>query len=244
MNAKLSPVPTAPAEHKIGPARVSSGDRGASVADLLDRVEKRDPGFEEAVGLSSAAIRAGEMVREMRRARGWTQVQLADKLGWNQVRISNIERGQGTRGPTFDVLSKIAAACDYRLDYQPRVRAASVVKNKPASKSVQEILQKIWNDIAADLPRPVSLPVYAFEPDFEASCYRFLHSIQEGTPDHLHVHGAESDITRTIVGLETQEPPFLVLSGHGQRMTLLPVAVEKVETAAGDFAVQVVRPKL
>jgi len=108
---------------KANEMSVSSGDRGKPVADLLARIEQTHPGIEEKIGLSSAALRAGQIVRNMRKAKGWTQTELADLLGWDQERISNIERGEGTRGPTFDVLQKIAIACDYDLLFAPRVQA-------------------------------------------------------------------------------------------------------------------------
>jgi transcriptional regulator with XRE-family HTH domain len=111
------------AESKVSGTKVGSGDRGRPVADLFARVERKYPGIEEKIGLSSAALRAGQLVREIRKSRGWTQTQLADLLGWDQERISNIERGEGTRGPTFDVLQKIAIACDYDLIFAPRMQA-------------------------------------------------------------------------------------------------------------------------
>jgi transcriptional regulator with XRE-family HTH domain len=110
---------------KANETSVSSGDRGKPAADLLARIEQTHPGIEEKIGLSSAALRAGQLVREMRKSRAWTQTQLADLLGWDQERISNIERGEGTRGPTFDVLHKIAVACDYDLLFSPREQAVA-----------------------------------------------------------------------------------------------------------------------
>ena len=78
------------AESKVSGTKVGSGDRGRPVADLLARVERKYPGIEEKIGLSSAALRAGQLVREIKKSRGWTQTQLADLLGCNQERISNI----------------------------------------------------------------------------------------------------------------------------------------------------------
>lgn len=117
------------ASNKIEPTvkrRVSSGNRGAPLSSLFAAAERQYPGIEEEVGLSSAALRAGELVRGMRKANGWTQTTLAEALGWDQVRISNIERGEGTRGPTFDVLTKIAEACGYDLQFTRRAMAEAV----------------------------------------------------------------------------------------------------------------------
>lgn len=127
------------ANSKIEPTvkrRVSSGNRGAPLSSLFAAAERQYPGIEEEVGLSSAALRAGELVRGMRKANGWTQTTLAEALGWDQVRISNIERGEGTRGPTFDVLTKIAEACGYDLQFTPRAMAEAVPdENKKVAKS-------------------------------------------------------------------------------------------------------------
>lgn len=111
-------------------AKTSSKGRGKPAADLLARVEQAHPGIEEEIGVSSSALRAGQFVRAMRKSKNWTQTQLAEALGWDQVRISNIERGEGTRGPTFDVLHKIASACDYDIRFMPRT-PANAASDKP-----------------------------------------------------------------------------------------------------------------
>ncbi|HEY4142104.1 MAG TPA: helix-turn-helix transcriptional regulator [Pseudolabrys sp.] len=111
---------------------MSSGNRGAPISGLFAVAEQMYPGIEQEVGLSSAALRAGELVRDMRKGNGWTQTQLAEMLGWDQVRMSNIERGEGTRGPTFDVMTKIAEACGYDWQFTPREVAKAVPnENEP-----------------------------------------------------------------------------------------------------------------
>jgi transcriptional regulator with XRE-family HTH domain len=127
-------VAAAPPEQRIGVPQTSSGDRGAPLDDFLAKVEAKHPGIEDEIGASSAAVRAGRKVREMRQARRLTQARLAEALGWDQVRISNIERGEGTRGPTFDVLQKIAVVCNYDIEFKPReeekpISLADVVEN-------------------------------------------------------------------------------------------------------------------
>ena len=95
--------------------RVVSGRRGKPFADLLAKREERSPDLAGRLGFSSAAMRAGALVRAWREARGLTQRELAERLGVSQERISNIERGVGKHGPTFDVMTQIADACGYPL---------------------------------------------------------------------------------------------------------------------------------
>jgi transcriptional regulator with XRE-family HTH domain len=144
---------------KIG--RVSSGNRGAPISGLFARAEKKYPGIEEEVGLSSAALRAGELVRGMRKANGWTQTELADELGWDQVRISNIERGEGTRGPTFDVLTKIADACGFDLQFTPRAEASAGVEKREAYAEAAAA-EPFYGEIVE--PRPIEPPELFIRP--------------------------------------------------------------------------------
>lgn len=128
-------TPDAAARSGKPPAR--SGARGKPAADLLARVERKYPGIEEKIGLSSAALRAGQAVRSLRKSMGWTQTQLADALGWDQERISNIERGEGTRGPTYDVLQRIAAACQHELQFRPVAAHAPAVAEAKVEAEVE-----------------------------------------------------------------------------------------------------------
>jgi transcriptional regulator with XRE-family HTH domain len=74
-------------------------------------------------GLSSAAIRAGDLVRGWRKAAHLTQGQLALKLGVKQSRVSEIESGAGTQGPTWELMERIALACGRTLGALPRSEA-------------------------------------------------------------------------------------------------------------------------
>lgn len=47
----------------------------------------------------------GERIRNLRRARNWRQIDLAEQSGIHEVHISDLERG--TRGPGLRTLSKI-----------------------------------------------------------------------------------------------------------------------------------------
>jgi DNA-binding XRE family transcriptional regulator len=94
---------------------VSSADRGRPIADLIEELEAKNPEAVLARGLSSAAMRAGDLVRDMRKAARLSQSQLATAIGVKQSRISEIESGLGTQGPTWDVMERIAVACGNRL---------------------------------------------------------------------------------------------------------------------------------
>jgi len=96
---------------KPEPQKVSSGARGSAIADVLQHFETTAPLEARKTGLTSAGMRAGAIVRGMRRSAQLTQAQLARKLHVTQERVSEIELGQGPQGPTFELLERIAAAC-------------------------------------------------------------------------------------------------------------------------------------
>jgi len=97
------------------PANVGSKGRGRPIADLVEKIEHADPRLASAAGLSSAAMRAGDLVRAMRKDAGLSQSQLADKLGVTQARVSEIEAGIGSQGPTWDLMERISVACGKTL---------------------------------------------------------------------------------------------------------------------------------
>lgn len=67
---------------------------------------------------ATAALEAADLVRSFRAdaigrdgKRGITQVELAERLGISQARVSEIERGDGRDGPTYGLLRRIARQC-------------------------------------------------------------------------------------------------------------------------------------
>ena len=55
-------------------------------------------------------------LRELREARGWTQIELADRSAIPQPTISNIEAGK-TSAISFDILEKLAKALECPASY-------------------------------------------------------------------------------------------------------------------------------
>jgi transcriptional regulator with XRE-family HTH domain len=90
---------------------VSSGNRGRPLSALVEELEAKSPQVVAGAGLSSAAMRAGDLVRSMRKAAGYSQAQLAAEVGVSQSRISELESGAGSQGPTWDVMERVAQAC-------------------------------------------------------------------------------------------------------------------------------------
>jgi transcriptional regulator with XRE-family HTH domain len=94
-------------------ATVSSKGRGRPIADFVEKIERA--GFASKDGLSSAALRAGDLVRNMRKEAGLSQTALAAMIGVKQSRISELEAGVGSQGPTWDVMERVAMACGRSL---------------------------------------------------------------------------------------------------------------------------------
>jgi transcriptional regulator with XRE-family HTH domain len=198
--------PAAPGQ-KLERAQVSSGNRGKPFDLVLSKIEAIHPGIEQEIGVSSAAMRAGRQVRQMRLAKGLTQAQLAAALGWDQVRISNIERGEGTLGPTFDVLQRIAAACDYDIEFKPR-QAEGLAR-------YAKILQDAVEWVAA-----VDAGTVVASPDFAAACVAFGQSLGS-VKTHFQT------VNQIQLEPEVKGVPFLELAARGKRMVMVPLLVEE-----------------
>jgi transcriptional regulator with XRE-family HTH domain len=63
----------------------------------------------------AAAVHLNKRIKKVRQAKGWTQEQLAEKIGISQKQVSAYERG--TYNPSTEVLLKLAEALDVSLDY-------------------------------------------------------------------------------------------------------------------------------
>ena len=64
--------------------------------------------------MSSINEHLGKMVSTLRKAKGWTQQELADRSDLSRVTIGQIERGNAE--PSISNLNKIASALECNLD--------------------------------------------------------------------------------------------------------------------------------
>jgi transcriptional regulator with XRE-family HTH domain len=63
----------------------------------------------------SERLRMGERIATLRKSRGYTQAELAEMTGLQRSHIVRLE--QGRYGATIDVLSAIADALGYKIDF-------------------------------------------------------------------------------------------------------------------------------
>jgi transcriptional regulator with XRE-family HTH domain len=91
---------------------------------------------------TSAAIAAGRLIKSWRKqaagsdgSQGFTQGELAERIGVSQARISEIETGNGRDGPSFALLARIAHACG--IDLLARLQDADA---KPLAKAKSKII--------------------------------------------------------------------------------------------------------
>ncbi|HID9469251.1 TPA: helix-turn-helix domain-containing protein [Serratia liquefaciens] len=58
-------------------------------------------------------IKFGQRVRELRKERGWSQEEFADKCGLDRTYVSGIERG--VRNPTLEVIGVISLGLNVNI---------------------------------------------------------------------------------------------------------------------------------
>ncbi len=85
-------------------------------SDFVQEIEK-DPEYQEAKEALKALFALGDAVLRARIERGWSQTELARRVGTKQANISRIESGLGN--PTFNLLQKILKVLDLEVHFIP-----------------------------------------------------------------------------------------------------------------------------
>ena len=99
--------------HKERSGRFGSGPVSAVTPTVEDLLASQE--LVQAFDDASAAIEAGHLVRTVRKKAGLSQITLAKRLAISQARVSAIETGVGTEGPTYGLLRRVASACGTSL---------------------------------------------------------------------------------------------------------------------------------
>jgi transcriptional regulator with XRE-family HTH domain len=88
----------------------------------------------------------GENIRKLRKAKGLTQTELAEKLGTTQFVITNYERGRNN--PTTAKMPEIAKALGVTLEELYGLKGAERPAEEKGSSKRREIqLQKIFSEL-------------------------------------------------------------------------------------------------
>ena len=103
--------------------------------------------------------RFGSAIRVIRIKRGWSQQQLADRVGVSRTTISRVERGHPE---TFSLttIRRVAASLDIRVDLVPRWRAGDLDRLLNAKHSQLYELVARW--FAKELPAWVLAPEVSY----------------------------------------------------------------------------------
>lgn len=108
-------------------------------------------------------LRFGTVIRFVRQARGWRQVDLARAAGASQSTVSRIERGH-VGSLSIDTTRSVACALDVRTDLMPRWRGGDLDRlMSRAHSALHESVARMFRDAlpAWVLAPEVSFAVYA-----------------------------------------------------------------------------------
>jgi transcriptional regulator with XRE-family HTH domain len=90
--------------------------------DYLQEIES-DSEYRQAKAALQAHFALGDAVLRARVQRGWTQAELALKIGTKQANISRIEAGLGN--PTLKLIQKIVQVLDLEINFAPAPSSTS-----------------------------------------------------------------------------------------------------------------------
>jgi transcriptional regulator with XRE-family HTH domain len=105
-------------------------------------------------------IDIGQQIRDLRRVRGLTQSELAEKSGLATNTLSLIERGQSS--PTVSTVQKIAAALGTDINnlFSPMLIRPGVCYIKTYQRKPTQVAQGQLVNLAAGFPDPVFSPLW------------------------------------------------------------------------------------
>ena len=99
----------------------------------LDRKLQENPEFAQAMDDLMLHFELANAVLRARLQKGWSQTELAQRVGTKQANISRIE--SGLANPTWNLIQKILLVLDLEINFLPAPPAASY-RQPPMSQSV------------------------------------------------------------------------------------------------------------
>lgn len=128
------------------------------------RLQREDPEYLEAEKKLAFRLQIADAIIDGRIAKGWTQADLAERIGTKQANISRIECA--VANPTLSLIEKLFFVLEIRhfiwagndlTAPQPIVRASSNTINKTGC----DVLSNCGESISTPEKRPNEKPVYA-----------------------------------------------------------------------------------
>jgi DNA-binding XRE family transcriptional regulator len=119
--------------HAVQRRRIGNESKRGSFDALIEDIERAALERGEKPALSSAAFRAGSLIRTMRKSRGLTQAALAKRIGVSQARVSELESGMGPQGPSWELMERIARACSATILVSPTESDIAIDAAQPDS---------------------------------------------------------------------------------------------------------------
>ncbi len=107
-------------------SRLKRGKTANALA-ILDRITSKDPELRQMIAEEKLNAQIAHMIFEMRTRAGFTQKQLAERIGTKQPVIARLENGD-YRGHSLTMLQRVARALDrtLRISFVPaRARISS-----------------------------------------------------------------------------------------------------------------------
>jgi DNA-binding XRE family transcriptional regulator len=123
--------------HSIRSRKIGNEAKRGSFDTLVGDIERAARERGEEPPLSSAAFRAGSLIRMMRKSRSLTQAALAKRIGVTQARVSELESGMGSRGPSWELMERIAKACSATILISPTESDIAIDASEPANAERQ-----------------------------------------------------------------------------------------------------------
>lgn len=106
---------------------------GTDMDALIEELRQRSPEYDEAQAVVALVWAAGDAIERMRLRRGWTQGELAQRLGVTAARVSQLESGTLGEAPSLKMLARVAHVCGETVRLVTSGEDAAAAERRPES---------------------------------------------------------------------------------------------------------------